>query len=126
MHLESPFQEEIDRLDASIRDLRRLVVMNGGHNPAPASHAGEAAVLLGQDEQAEALRRVERAVAGLPEAIAQALADRFDIVEEEVEEEAEPKGKGNAKAKAKAKTENNEDDEEAKAPTRRAYFRDAD
>ncbi len=122
-HIESPIQEELDRLDASIRDLRRLVVMNGGtSNPAPAaSHASEAAVLLGQEEQADALRRVERVLDVLPDRIAEALATHFAVVEEEEPEEPEGKKKGGKPKGGKPEGEN--DDEEPEPPKRRAYFR---
>ncbi len=126
-HIESPIQEELDRLDTSIRDLRRLVVMNGGNsNPAPAaSHASEAAVLLGQEEQADALRRVERVLDALPDRIAEALATHFAVVEEE-EEPEEPEGKKKGGKPKGDKSEGENDDEEPEAPKRRAYFRSTD
>ena len=124
--IESPVQEALDRLEAQIRDTRRLILaVNGGHsNPAPVtSGASDAANLLAQEETTDALRRLEQAVEGLPAAFADALADRFDVVEEELEEE--PKGKGNAKGKAKekAKAENDDDEGEPEPPSRRGYFR---
>ncbi len=124
-HIETPIQEELDRLDASIRDLRRLVVMNGGNsNPAPSAHAGEAAVLLGQEEQADALRRVERSLDALPDRIAEALAMRFEVEEEDLDDEPEG-GKGKASPKpgnAKGGKPKDGPADGDPPPTRRAYF----